>query len=114
MFGRVHEFTKYFHVPRSVQMCRLEMWSGGCRSAQHTSCSQAERIYFMVSLSCKRRIIVMCSVNVRGQAWRAFQIEGRRGRVQSQSRYGQFVSSNTCNEAQVIRENIQYNYGITF
>ena len=81
---------------------------------QDTSCLQAQRIDFMGSLSCKCRIIVMCSVNVRGQAWRAFQIERGRGRVQSQGRYERFVSSNTCIEAQIIRENIQHNYGVTF
>ena len=114
MFGRIHKFTNNFHVPRSVQKLPLETWSGGFRSGQHTSCSQAQRTDFMGSLLCKCRIIVMCSVNVRGQAWRAFQIEGERGRVQSQGRYGRFVSSNTCIESQIIRESIQYNYGITF
>ena len=44
--------------------------------AQHTSCLQAQRIDFIGSLSCKCRIIVMCSVNVKRQVWRAFQIEG--------------------------------------
>ena len=56
----------------------------------------------------------MCSVNIRGQAWRAFQIEVGKGRVQSQGRYVRFVSSNKCIEAQIIRENIQHNYLINF
>ena len=81
---------------------------------EHTSCLQAQCADFMGSLSCKCRIIVMCSVNIRGQAWRAFQIEGGRERVQSQGRYGWVASSNTFIEVQIIRENFQHNYGIIF
>ena len=99
MSGRIHKFTKDFHVPCSGQKLRPETWNGGCREAQHASCLQAPHIDFMGSLSYKCRIIVMCSVNVRGQAWRAFQIEGGRGRVQSQGRYMRLVISNTFIEA---------------
>ena len=88
MFGRIHKFTRNFHVPRSVQKLRLETRGEGCRSAQHASCSQAQCTDFMGSLLCECRIIVMCSVNVKRQVWRAFQNEGGEDKVSRRADMG--------------------------
>ena len=88
MFGRIHKFTRNFYVPRSVQKLRLETRGEGRRSAQHASCSQAQCTDFMGSLLCECRIMVMCSVNVKRQVWRAFQNEGGEDNVSRRADMG--------------------------
>ena len=48
------------------------------------------------------------------QAWCAFQIERGRERMQLQGTYGDHTSSNTCIQVEIVPENINHNYVITF
>ena len=88
MSGRIYKFTRNFHAPYGAHKPVSRDSYRRSQMMEHASCLKAQCADFMDSLSCKCRTIVMCSVNIRGQAWRAFQIEGGRGRVQSQGRYG--------------------------
>ena len=114
MSGRIYKFTRNFHVPYGAHKPVSRDSFRRSRMMEHTSRLKAKCADFMGSLSCKCRIILKCSVKVRWQAWHAFQIEGRGGRVQSQGRCGWVVSSKTVVEVQIIRENFQHNYGIIF
>ena len=49
-------------------------------------------------------IIVICSVKLRVQAWRAFQIERRRGQMHLEGIYTHHTSNNTRIHANHVRE----------
>ena len=76
--GFINLQKTFTYLMALINLC-LERVVRRSQMVEHTSCLKAQCADFMGSLSCKCRMTVMCNVNIRGQAWRAFQIEGGRG-----------------------------------